>query len=74
MTLHFDPSTTFSVRDLPQERFAIITPDFTIEISEQQAADLIDALSSALHEAAARWELTNEGQQALNQTSSPTAP
>lgn len=39
-----------------------LDPDFTLHISEQQAADLIGTLTAHLHDRTGTWELTSEGQ------------
>jgi hypothetical protein len=64
MILHLDPSITPTIIDnVPRYEGGIIIGlgDFTLEVSEQQAADLIDVLSAHMIERASEWELTPEG-------------
>ena len=69
MTINLDPTVTPTVSD----RIAHLTgpviihlgTDFTLAISEQQAADLIDTLTAHMHDRGDRWELTDEGRALL---------
>ena len=65
MTIHLYPDITPSISgNVPRYEGDVIIelgPDFTLHISEQQAADLIDTVTAHLHERATLWELTPEG-------------
>lgn len=65
MTIHLDPAITPTVSsNVPRYEGDVIVelgPDFTLHVSEQQAADLIDALTAHLHDRTAAWSVTPEG-------------
>lgn len=70
MTLNLDPSVTVTVADTVENLegpIIIGLEDFTLIISEQQAADLSDQLSANLHARTDQWEVTDAGKAALEQ-------
>ena len=64
MTINLDSTVTPAVSDLVEHLtgpVVIHIGDFTLRITEEQAAELIDTLSAHLSDRGDRWELTEEG-------------